>query len=234
VYGGMNDHLKSLPRFIVYRIDQSPPKDIDFIMKDLDNKEQKPFIDPLVKEIENITSNKDDQARIAISLVQNMEYDSTGLRTGTIKGKYPYEVLYTGCGVCSEKSELLSYMLRELGYGVVMFRFESETHDAVGIKCPQEYSYRGTGYCFVESTSPSIITYSSGDYAVAGNSTTKLISMPKELKICDGNSFPSISEEYEDAQAWSSIGTDKVLDEATYNKWLYLVGRYGIKITKDD
>lgn len=234
VYGGMNDHLRSLPRYIVYNTDQSPPTDIDFIMKDLDNKEQKPFIDPLVKEIENITSNKDDQARIAISLVQNIEYDSEGLRTGSIKGKYPYEVLYTGCGVCSEKSELLAYMLRELGYGVVIFRFEAETHDAVGIKCPHQYSYRDTGYCFVESTSPSIITYSSGDYVIARNSTTRLTSMPKKLKICNGNSFNGVSEEYNDAQTWSSVGTGKVLDEATYNKWLSLVNKYGIKTIKVD
>lgn len=232
VYGGMNDHLKSLPRYIVYRMDKSPPTEMDFIMKDLDNKEQKPFIDPLVKEIENITSNKDDQARIAISLVQNIDYDSEGLKTGDIKGKYPYEVLYTGCGVCSEKSELLTYMLRELGYGVVIFRFEAETHDAVGIKCPPQYSYMDTGYCFVESTSPSIITYSSGDYSVVGNSTTKLTSLPKKLEICDGNSFDSVSEEYKDAKTLDSIGTGKVLDEETYNKWLSLVNKYGIKTAK--
>jgi hypothetical protein len=234
VYGGMNDHLRSQPRYILYRVDQSQPTGIDFIMKDLNNKEQKPFIDPLVKEIENITSNKDDQARIAISLVQNIDYDSEGLRTGSIKGKYPYEVLYTGCGVCSEKSELLAYMLRELDYGVVIFRFEAEKHDAVGIKCPQQYSYRDTGYCFVESTSPSIIAYSSGDYVVIGNSTTKLTTIPKKLKICNGDSFYSVSEEYNDAVTWDSIGTDKVLDETTYNKWLFLVNKYGIKTRKVD
>jgi hypothetical protein len=234
VYGGMNDYLKGLPRYILYRMDKSQPTDIDFIMKDLDNKEQKPFIDPLVKEIENITPYKDDQVRIAVSLVQNIDYDSEGLRTGDLKGKYPYEVLYTGCGVCSEKSELLAYILREMGYGVVMFRFEAEKHDAVGIKCPDQYSYRNTGYCFVESTSPSIITYSSGDYLVIGNSTTKLTSMPKKLKICNGDSFDGVSEEYNDAQTWDSIGTGKVLDEETYNKWLSLVSKYGIKTTKAD
>jgi hypothetical protein len=232
VYGGMNDHLRSLPRYIMYNLDQSRPTDIDFIMKDLNNEEQKPLIDPLVKEIKNITPNKDDQARIAISLVQNIDYDSEGLRIGSIKGKYPYEVLYTGCGVCSEKSELLAYMLRELGYGVVIFRFEAEKHDAVGIKCPYRYSYMDTGYCFVESTSPSIITYSSGDYVVAANLTTKLTTMPEKLEICKGNSFDSVSEEYNDALTWDGIGTGKVLDEATYNKWLFLVNKYGIKTTK--
>jgi hypothetical protein len=234
VYGGMNDYLKSLPRYILYRMDKSQPTDIDFILKDLDNKEQKPLIDPLVDEIEKITPYKDDQARIAVSLVQNIDYDSEGLRTGDIKGKYPYEVLYTGCGVCSEKSELLAYILRELGYGVVIFHFNAEKHDAVGIKCPQQYNYKDTGYCFVETTSPSIITYSSGDYVAVGNSTTKLTSSPKEIKICNGDSFNSVSEEYNDAQTLDSIGTGKVLDEATYNKWLTLVSKYGIRTTKVD
>lgn len=234
VFEGMNDFLKSQPRYILYHINQKQPTDIDFIKKDLDNGNQKPFIDPLVREIENITSNKDDQARIAISLVQNLEYDSVGLRTGNIKGKYPYEVLYTGCGVCSEKSELLAYLLRELGYEVVIFRFETEMHDAIGIKCPNEYSYENSGYCFVETTSPCIVTYSSGEYVVTGNLTTRLTSMPEKLKICNGNSFDSVSEEYNDAQTWSSIGNGKVLDEATYIKWKSLVNKYGIKTTRID
>ncbi|RPJ79472.1 MAG: transglutaminase domain-containing protein [Alphaproteobacteria bacterium] len=233
VYGGMNDHLRSQPRYIIYREGQSPPNDTDFIMRDLNNREQRLLIDPLVKEIQNITSNKDDQARIAVSLVQNMDYDWEGLKSGNIKGKYPYEVLYTDCGVCSEKSGLLAYMLRELGYGVVIFRFEAETHDAVGIKCPQQYSYRDTGYCFVESTSPSIITYSSGDYVVAGNSTSKLTTIPKIIKVCNGDSFDSVSEEYNDAVTWNSIGTGKILDEEIYNEWLFLVNKYGMKTTKD-
>lgn len=234
VYGGMNDHLRSQPRYIVYNTNQESPKAIDFIMKDLDNEEQKPLMNLLVKEIENITPNKDDQARIAVSMVQNIDYDSEGLRTGGVKGKYPYEVLYTGCGVCSEKSILLAYILRELGYGVVIFHFKTEKHDAVGIKCPPQYSYRNTGYCFVETTSPSIMTCSSGDYVVAGNSTTKLNSMPEKLRICDGDSFDSVYEEYNDALTWDSIGTGKVLDEETYNIWLSLVNKYGIKTTKND
>jgi hypothetical protein len=232
VYGGLNEYLKSQPRYLKYSVNQSPPTDIDFIKRDLDNREQKILLDPLIEKIQDITPCKDDQARIAISLVQHIDYDFEGLKTGTIKGKYPYEVLYTGCGICSEKSELLAYMLRELGYGVAIFRFKTEKHDAVGIKCPQQYSYRNTGYCFVESTSPSIITDSSGDYIMTENSTNKLATMPEILEICDGSSFDSISEEYNDAITWNSIGTGKVLDEDTYNMWISLVNKYGMKTTK--
>jgi hypothetical protein len=226
----MNDYLRSQPREIIYNEGQSPPTDIDFIMRDLNNEKQKSFINPLTKRIQNITSNRDDQARIAISIVQNINYDWNGFKTGDINGKYPYEVLYTGSGVCSEKSELLAYMLRELGYGVVIFRFNVESHDAVGIRCPQSYSYQNSGYCFVESTTPSIITDSSGDYTGVG----KLTSTPKELKISDGNSFDSVSEEYNDAITWNSISVmGKVLDEYNYNKWLSLENKYGIETTKN-
>jgi hypothetical protein len=235
VYGGMNDHLKSLPRYIMYERRHSPPTDTDFIMRYLDNEEQKPLLDPLTREIQNITSNKDDQARIAISLIQNLNYDWDSFRSGTIKGKYPYEVLYTGSGVCSEKSDLVAYLLRDLGYGVTIFHFDATGnltgHDAVGIKCPQQYSYRDTGYCFVESTSPCIITDSSGDYMTIGNSTAKLTTVPKILKIYDGNSFDSVSEEYNDAVTWNDISNCKVLDEYNYNRWLYLINKYGLKIT---
>lgn len=237
VYGGMNNYLKSQPRYIISKRHRSPPKEIDFIMKNLNNENQRQLLDPLFEEIQKITPTRDDQARIAISLVQNLNYDWDSCRSGNMKGKYPYEVLYTGCGVCSGKSELLAYLLRGLGYGVVIFRFDASNdfpgHDAVGIKCPQQYGYRDTGYCFVESTSPSIITDSSGDYVVAENSTAKLITVPKILKICDGNSFDSVLEEYNDAVTWNNICKLKVLDEYNYNRWLSLVNKYGIKITKN-
>lgn len=231
VYGGMNDYLRSQPREISYEEGQSPPTDLEFIMKDLNNEEQKPLIDPLIWKIQNITSNKDDQARIAISLVQNINYDWEGFKTGNINGKYPYEVLYTGSGVCSEKSELLAYMLRKLDYGVALLRFNvGAGHDAVGIKCPQPYSYRNSGYCFVESTVPTIITDSSGDYVGLG----KLTSVPKILKISDGSSFDSVSEEFNDAVAWNSISNmGKALDEYNYNRWLSLANKYGINTTKN-
>lgn len=228
VYGGLNDYLKGLPRSITYY--NTPPTDIDFINRDLNNEYQKQLLDPLVEQIRSITSNKDDQARIAISLVQNIDYDMAGFTYGNIKGKYPYEVLYTGSGVCSEKSELLAYLLRGLDYEVVIFRFDAENHDAVGIKCPQQYSYRGTGYCFVESTSPTIITDSGGDYVGVG----KLTSMPDVLKICDGSSFDSVSEEYDDNMAFNQLcnklnsysGT--TLSQSEYDEWQKLVDKYGI------
>jgi hypothetical protein len=231
VYGGLNNYLKGLPRYIMYTMGTQPPTDKDFIMKNLNNEDQKQFLDPLINEIKSITPNKDDQARIAISLVQNINYDKTSLTSGITTNKYPYEVLYTDCGVCEEKSELLAYLLRGLDYEVVIFTFKAEQHAAIGIKCPQKYSYRDTGYCFVETDRPSILTDSSGEYFGAGNvAIGKLTSIPTVLKICDGNSFDSVSEEYNDAITYNYIiGTgNKVLSQPDYEKWKWLTSKYGL------
>jgi hypothetical protein len=64
-----------------------------------------------------------------------------------------------------------------------------------------------------------------------GNSTAKLTTVPKILTIYDGNSFDSVSEEYNDAVIWNDISNCKVLDEYNYNRWLYLINKYGLRIT---
>jgi len=134
-------------------------------------------------------------------------------------------------GVCSEKSRLLALILKELGYGVVLFHFEPEKHMAVGIKCPIIYSYRGTGYCFIETSRTTIITNHEEEYIGVGN----LYSMPEIIKISDGKSFDSVFEEYLDAKEWQRINeisklSGNVLDFYNYNKWLSLVNKYGIEI----
>jgi hypothetical protein len=247
VYGGLSDYLKGLPKEITYEAGGTPPTDTDFLMRDLNDENQKQFLDPLVDQIKSITPNQDDQARIAISLVQNIPYDMSSFKAGNIEGKYPYETLYTDTGVCSQKSELLAYLLRGLGYGVVIFRFDN--HDAVGLKCPQQYSYKGTGYCFVESTTPTIITDGSSDYLISGNSdaTTKLADIFKTLNICDGNSFDSVSEEYNDNMDYQNLdiklksyGNGQTLSQPAYDewksyhdRWQILVDKYGIKIASN-
>jgi hypothetical protein len=183
-------------------------------------------LNELVKRIKSQTSNKDDQARIAISLVQNIPYDYSQLNSLSTEMKYPYEVLYQDNGVCSEKSLLLAYLLRELGYGVVLFEFNSENHMAVGIQSPSQYSYRDSGYAFIEATTPSIVTDSNGDYVEAG----KLTSTPKIMQISQGDSFSSVSEEYRDAQRYNQlISMGQVLDVSYYNLWVGLMQKYGMK-----
>ncbi|MCX6774110.1 MAG: hypothetical protein NTY68_03900 [Candidatus Micrarchaeota archaeon] len=122
--------------------------------------------------------------------------------------------------------------MKDLGYGVALFSFEPENHMAVGIRCPIEYSYRGTGYCFVETTTPSIITDSSGTYGIKGGE--KLTSMPTVIVVSDGMSFDSVSGEYNDAKDYDSIfeiaesNGSNVVDNLTYMKYRGILDKYGI------
>jgi hypothetical protein len=147
VYQGLNDHLSGLDRSIGYYYDEPTTK--DFILKDIDNKVQKRYLDPLVDKIKAKSNDPNQQAKIAISLVQSIPYDWDGLY-GIPEGRMPYEVLYDKTGVCGEKSGLLTYLLRELGFGVAIFEYEAENHRAVGIRC-NNGNYNSQ-YCFIEAT----------------------------------------------------------------------------------
>lgn len=189
VYSGLNDYLAGIDRSISYMEGSPQPSDYDFIIKSLNNVEQKKELDPLVDEIRKLSTDSDKQALLAINMVQNIDYDWDAFNNDEVTGKYPYEVIYTESGVCSEKSQLMAYMLRELGYATAILRFDVENHDAVGVKCPSKYEYKNTGYCFIEATSPSSIGDSYGNYVGVGT----LKSTPKVIRISDGKSFQKIN-----------------------------------------
>ena len=199
-----------------------------YYLKYIDDPAQKSDLDVLVRQIESGTPVQDDRARIAISLVQNIPYDFNKLYEVSVPGqtRYPYQVLYDNAGVCEEKSLLLAYLLRQLGYGVAVFRFDAENHMAAGIQSPSAYAYKNSGYAFVETTSPSIVTDSEGDYSGVGH----LTSNPEIIPISHGNSFTTVSEEYGDARRFIQLmSTGPVLDSVHYTEWTGLVQKYGLK-----
>jgi 2'-5' RNA ligase/predicted nucleic acid binding AN1-type Zn finger protein len=231
VYAGLNDYLAGLSRS--YYCDPTCPSYREMELKFLDQNEQNKFLKNLVEIIKSKTSNSDEQTRIAVSLVQKIPYDWEGFTTNDLNDRYPYEVLYDKVGVCAEKSRLLAFILRELGFGVVLFNYETESHMAVGIKCPLQYSYENSGYCFIEASAPSIITDAEGDYIGVG----KLSSTPDMISISDGKSFDSVSEEYNDVQEWNRINklsesSGGYLDSYNYYKWQTLVNKYGIELSE--
>lgn len=224
VYQGLNDYLAGLDDSIsgYYVLTKN------FIMRDIDQKHQKELLSPLIDVIQDFADNKDDQARIAVSIVQNIPYDYEEANALLRDTKYPYEVLYNLKGVCGEKSCLLTFMLRELGFGVAIFEFEDDNHRAVGIECPIEYSYRDSGYCFVESTKPVIITFSESNYTNVGK-----LGSCEVIEICQGYSFGSVSEEYYDAIEYYNLieksnRNDGILNHNDYDRWLELKNKYGI------
>jgi hypothetical protein len=208
-----------------------------YYLKYLNDPDQKKVLDPIVSAIGSAASGKDDQLRVAISMVQQIPYDydkaygiGASTTTSSVRMRSPYEVLYDKKGVCSEKSLLLAYIVRELGYGVILFEFSSERHMAVGIKSPAQYDFRNTGYAFVETTSPSIATDDQGNYVGTG----KLTSMPDVLVIADGATFASVSEEFADAATYNQLlslseKSGGMLDQGRYATWMGLVRKYGLK-----
>jgi hypothetical protein len=231
----MNDYLSTIPRIPYYEEES--------IISNINNSMQRDFIISLVEKIKKLTNNSDDQARIAISLVQNIPYNYNFSDWGN---RYAYQVLYDDIGVCGEKSRLLVFLLKELGYGSALIDYDLSfyAHEAVGIKCPLKYSYKNSSYCFIESTAPSIITDSNGNYPISN--FCSIMWTTENFKLCteklpdeytlivtsDGKSFDSVSEEYEDAATWNHLmdvvkGTH--LNEYNYRLWKSLVQEYGIK-----
>lgn len=206
VFEKVNDHVSNISRIISYS-DSEIPFRSDFKLNKMNDDVQRSSILPLIKLIQNLSpESKIDQARIAISIVQNIPYgfsnETFDFEGGSIdNSRYPYEVLFDNEGICGEKSDLMAFFLKELGFGVSIFYFSFENHEAVGIKCPVEESLYGTGFCFVETGSPAIIT----DHEMEFMGGVKLDSFPEVILISEGMSLPEDMEEYKDAKTLMDI-----------------------------
>ncbi len=237
VYQGVYDYLAGLPREMT-TIDVVPTL-ADFKYRNIEEEIQRDFLLDLVVVIQNLApTSKEDQARIAISIVQNIPYGFSDKNSSSPYGvvdigytRYPYETLYEQQGLCGEKSELLVFLLKEIGYDAIFLRYFEENHEVVGIKCPKEYSLHGSGYCFVEATRPSIITDSFGSYQGIGT----LSSIPAILDTSENNkiSLPNNMYEYKDARDWvvankALNGFFGWLNKRSKDKKLELEIKYGL------
>jgi len=224
----MADYLSRVSRVIEYSNGKDPSRD-DFKLKTIGDEEQRELLMSLIVKIQNISNNSVDQARIAVSLVQNIPYGSIERKTFLPSGEvdysqYPYEVLYNSKGICGEKSTLMAFLLKELGYGVSIFYFSDENHEAVGIRCPMEKSFRNTGYCFVETGGPAIISDSSVQYT-GGISLT---SEPEIIVISAGISLPRGLQEYKDAKDLTDIRSKNFFSLFKMHKFDDIKQRYGL------
>ncbi len=228
-YFGILDEISYSPKFLSYEEGELFLRS-DFKLNRINNKLQRQAILPLVIRIQNMApNNKEDQARIAISLIQNIPYNESEnyLTVGKTKlalSRFPYQVLFDQSASCEGKSELLILILKELGYGVSLFYYNMENHEAVGIKCPLEYSLDGSGYCFVETTSPSIITDDSGEYFGAG----KLFSSPEVIILSDGISLSENIYEYGDAKFYSRLRYKGEINFFNVKRWNEIKEKYGL------
>ncbi len=216
VYKDMADYLTTISREINYFGEETPLRE-DFKFKKLNEANQNQLLMPLVVQIQNLEKDKEEQMRIAVSIAQNIEWGFSN-KTSRFRhnelnySRYPYEVLQDSQGVCGEKSELLAFLLRELGFDIALFYNQLENHESLGIKCPEKYSWHNSGYCFVETTGPSIITDISIEYV--GGLT--LSSEPEIIFISDGISLGEDLYEYKDARDLMRI-REKILETGKIN-----------------
>jgi len=238
----VEDQIQSEPEFFAcYRNvnDPSPCTEQEtqpYLMKYINDPIQDQGLDQFIGAIRQKSPDRNSQAKIAISIVQNIPYDTSKSQLiltnpDDVEQNHPYETLFTDKGVCIDKSLLLAYTLDKLGFDTVIFTFTPEKHAAVGVKCDPEYAYKGTGYCFVETTGPAIITDSSGSYVNIG----RLTSMPQIYHISNGSALSEIDEEYNDAKRFNELeamgrANGQVLDPLRYADWKSLVDKYGLKV----
>lgn len=219
-YEGFSEYLDLLPRSIEYDHGEVSLRS-DFKKLKLSDPYQREILLPLIVKIWNLFPNSQvDQARIAISLVQNLEYADNpekkvegGLFNVSI---YPYQVLEEGAGSCESKSELLAHLLSELGFGVSTFYYVSENHEAVGIKCPVHESLNGTGYCFVETVEKFPISFYKGSYSTSLG--LKLYTIPEVVIISKGISLPENLIEYSDSEKLEKAFNKKAGFFGLFNK----------------
>ena len=69
------------------------------ILELLENEYQNDNFQPLIDTIRKSSTNPDDQAIVAISLVQHMPYNWNGFYGSSMDWYYPYETLYNNKGV---------------------------------------------------------------------------------------------------------------------------------------
>jgi hypothetical protein len=90
-------------------------------------------------------------AELLTAFVQSLDYEA-----GDGQPKHPIAAFADGVGDCDERSALLAGLLAREGYDVCLLLFLEEEHMAVGLRA-DGIDYRGTGYAYIEATSPSYI-----------------------------------------------------------------------------
>lgn len=97
---------------------------------------------------------------------------------------------------------------------------------AVGIRCSEKYDFQNTGYAFIETTRPTIITYVPDEYI--GN--FRITSSQNIIHVSDGEYLLDVSEEYQDAQEYKNLmAMGTVLDQYHYSRWLEISNKYDLQ-----
>lgn len=100
-----------------------------------------------------------------LSFVQSLKYANDSLTGFDEYPRYPIETLVEECGDCEDTSILFVSIVREMGYGSVLLRFDDSQHMAAGVSISEEvianwpenypltyYESKGERYAYCETT----------------------------------------------------------------------------------
>jgi len=194
IYPGVNENYITKLR----RSDKFDDK--DHVLNNINQPIQDLLIEDIITAIKKLTDDTDEQARIAISLVQWIHYDYEAADNPFYyrqDERFAYEVLIDHEGLCGEKAQLLILLLKKLGYGTAYMVFEEENHATAAIKCPEDYSYKETGWCFIETTDTAYIGNSNNNYVDVG----KLSYNPIIYVMSEGKTYEDIRNYIEHAKS---------------------------------
>jgi hypothetical protein len=125
------------------------------------------YIRSLCLKIEETDVRSDWSGKIdfVLSFVQSLEYSEDGLTGFDEYPRYPIETLYEQGGDCEDTAILFVSIVRELGYGAVLLKFDGSEHMAAGVKISDDvidtwpkgytltyYSNRDNNYAYCETT----------------------------------------------------------------------------------
>lgn len=207
-YGGLSDYFSSKPISYYHKFET------EVLLPRVNSPDQNIAMQGLLSQIKKKSPDNKKQALIVIGMVQHLQY-------GTGKEwEFPYTAVHLERGLCGDKSLLTAYLLKELGYDVVMFNWAD--HSAIGIKVIGPDSFRNTGYAYVETTRPTIPTY----YPFADN--ILMNKNPEILHISNGGKVIDFTDEQKDARLYATLLRYPVLEPYEYNKFMDLSNKYDI------
>lgn len=148
---GLYNYYKNLPR---YYGDNEYINYIDDPMNDS-------YVSMVVENIEEIGGrrgySRGEMVREAVSFCQGFEYELDENTSNREEWpKYPIELLFERAGDCEDSSILLAGVLKKMGYGVVLIKYDD--HMAVGIKADGLegtcFTLNDQRYYYIETTNP--------------------------------------------------------------------------------
>jgi len=153
---GLYDYYKALPR--------SPTSNYSiYVTHPLDDKYIEEIANKLLKTANDEGYDSFQTISFAAAFVQSLPYTSDLVTTGFDNyPRYPIETLVDNGGDCEDTAILAASLIRALGYGTVLLRFDATVdragHVAVGVKGGEgiygtSWTYEGDKYYYLETTS---------------------------------------------------------------------------------